>query len=80
MKGGLCMPGTATKNSRRTVQKSKVTFSYYTVQDVMVILGCKRTKAQDAIRELNDELVQKGYMRYPRGRVPKKYFDERHYL
>jgi len=39
-----------------TVKRPEVTEAYYTVKDVMVILGCKATKAQDVIRQLNDEL------------------------
>lgn len=57
--------------------KQEVTVSYYTVQDVMVILGCKQTKAQDVIRDLNNEMVEKGYKRYPKGKVSRKYFNER---
>ena len=29
---------------------------------------------------LNNELEKQGYMRFPQGRVPKKYFEERYYL
>lgn len=29
----------------RQVEKPAVTVSYYTISDVMTILGCKRTKA-----------------------------------
>ncbi len=50
---------------------------YYTVKDVMGILGCKQTKAQDIIRQLNDEMEAKGYMRYPKGKVSRRYFSER---
>lgn len=60
------------------VAQPEVTVAYYTVQDVMKILGCKQTKAQDVIRQLNNEMVEKGYMRYPRGKVSKKYFNERY--
>ena len=59
------------------VLSQDVTVSYYTVADVMQILGCKRTKAQDVVRKLNDETEEKGYMRYPKGKVSKKYFNER---
>ena len=59
------------------VLSQDVTVSYYTVADVMQILGCKRTKAQDVVRKLNDEMEEKGYMRYPKGTVSKKYFNER---
>lgn len=60
------------------VQQPTVTIGYYTVDDVMIILGCKRTKAQDVIRELNEELVEKGYRRWPKGKISKKYFEERY--
>lgn len=59
------------------LQQTVVTIGYYTVADVMKILGVKRTKAQDVIRELNDELEKKGYHKWPRGRISKKYFNER---
>jgi len=59
------------------VINQEVTVSYYTVQDVMKILGCKQTKAQEIIRNLNDEMVKQGYMRYPKGKVSRKYFNER---
>lgn len=59
------------------VAQPEVTVAYYTVKDVMQILGCKQTKAQDIIRQLNDEMEEKGYMRYPKGKVSKKYFNTR---
>lgn len=58
------------------VINQEVTVSYYTVQDVMKILGCKQTKAQEIIRNLNDEMVEQGYMRYPKGKVSRKYFNK----
>lgn len=61
-----------------TVQQPVVTIGYYTVSDVMVMLGVQRTKAQDVIRELNDELENKGYRRWPKGKISKRYFDERY--
>lgn len=61
-----------------TLQQPTVTIAYYTVQDVMTILGVQRTKAQDVIRELNDELESKGYRRWPKGKISKKYFEERY--
>lgn len=63
-----------------TVKGPVVTVSYYTVKDVMEILGCKETKAQDIIRQLNDELEAKGYMRYKKGTISSRYFKERFYL
>lgn len=62
---------------RSAVTQPSVTVGYYTVKDVMVILGCKQTKAQDIIRQLNKEMEEKGYMKYPKGKVSKKYFNER---
>jgi len=62
---------------KSTVIQPEVTVSYYSVKDVMEILGCKQTKAQDVIRKLNDEMVEQGYMRYPKGKVSRKYFNER---
>lgn len=49
---------------------------YYTVKNVMECLKCSNTKAYQIMRELNEELKKKGYMTL-RGRVPKKYFEER---
>lgn len=62
---------------KSAVTQPSVTVGYYTVKDVMVILGCKQTKAQDIIRQLNKEMEEKGYMKYPKGKVSKKYFNER---
>lgn len=53
---------------------------FFDVEDVMLILGIKNTKAYDIIKELRKELVSKGYAEYPAGRIPKKYFCERYYL
>lgn len=60
------------------LNKNNVTVGYYGVEDVMSILGCGRTKAQDVIRELNNELEEKGYRRWPRGKISKRYFNERY--
>ena len=66
--------------SSTPVKRPEVKASYYTVDDVMTILGCKRTKAQDVIRELNDELADKGFKRRKQGTVSQKYFNERFYI
>lgn len=52
---------------------------YYTVQDVMNILGVKETKAYREIRRLNKELEQAGYITIA-GKVPVKKFNERFYM
>ncbi|WP_313578630.1 ICEBs1 excisionase [Lacrimispora sp.] len=72
--------GRSAKNKTEMTLNNTVTLSYYTIQDVMTILGCGRTKASEAVRALNDELEKQGYMRFPRGRVPKKFFEERYNL
>lgn len=74
------MPGRSGKKNTKMALSNTVTVSYYTIKDVMTILGCGRTKASEAVRTLNDELEAKGYMRFPLGRVPKKYFEERYHL
>lgn len=53
--------------------------SFYSVSDVMVILGCKNSKASQVIRDLNEELKNKGYFAFPQGKVSKKYFNEKFY-
>jgi|GEM_PF-1234705 len=72
--------GRSAKKKTEMALNNTVTLSYYTIQDVMTILGCGRTKASEAVRSLNDELEEQGYMRFPLGRVPKKYFHERYHL
>ena len=51
---------------------------YYRVDAVMAMMQVKETKAYAIIRELNNELKEKGKI-VINGRVPKKYFDERIY-
>lgn len=52
--------------------------TYYTCKDVMELLGICQTKAYEVIRQLNKELQAKGYITV-RGKVSKKYFEERIY-
>lgn len=53
--------------------------NYYTVEDVMNLLGVKQAKAYDIMRSLRKELIASGRLieEYPAGRVPKRYFDSR---
>lgn len=51
---------------------------FYTVQDVMNILGVKQSKAYKEIRKLNNELKADGYITIA-GKVPTKKFNERFY-
>ena len=46
------------------------------VREVMEILKCSRSYAYQLIAKLNKELEQKKYL-IVRGRVPRKYFNER---
>lgn len=52
---------------------------YYKVEDVMRLLGVKRSKAYTIMRDLRKELIASGemYSGYPAGQVPKKYFNSR---
>lgn len=52
--------------------------TYYTVEDVKEIMGVAQTKAYRIIKQLNEELEQKGYITVA-GKVSKKYFNERIY-
>lgn len=51
--------------------------NFYTVQDVMEMQGCKRSKASNVICALNKELEEKGYLPIGRGKVVKNYYDKR---
>ena len=48
------------------------------VEDIMEILGISKSAAYKLMRELNEEMVKKGYIAI-RGRVNRKYFEERFY-
>lgn len=49
------------------------------VDDVMELLNISSKKAYEIIRNLNDELTNKGYL-IRRGAVSRKYFMERYYM
>lgn len=48
------------------------------VGDVMQILGISRSAAYKLVRQINSELEKKGYI-VIRGKVSRKYFEERIY-
>ncbi|MFQ9514368.1 MAG: AlpA family phage regulatory protein [Eubacterium sp.] len=48
------------------------------VEDVMQILGISKSAAYKIMRQMNDELVKKGYA-VIRGKISRKYFEERFY-
>ena len=52
--------------------------NYYTVEDVQALLGVSSSKAYQIIRQLNNELKDKGYI-VVMGKTPKKYFNEKFY-
>lgn len=52
--------------------------TFYDVNDIMAICGCKQSKAYSVIRELNSELAAKGFLIF-QGKVNKTYFHERMY-
>lgn len=51
---------------------------YVTAEEAMRILKVSRGYAYRVIRELNEELEKQGY-RVIRGKVPRKYFQEKFY-
>jgi predicted transcriptional regulator len=48
------------------------------VEDVMQILEISKSAAYKIMRQMNDELLKKGYV-IIRGKVSRKYFEERFY-
>lgn len=58
---------------------SKEERSYYTAEDVQVLMGVSRSKAYNMIDGLRQELVSAGklFPGYKAGRIPKRYFNER---
>lgn len=51
---------------------------YYTANEVMEMLGILRGHAYKIVKQLNQELANKGFIVIA-GRVPKKYFAEHYY-
>ena len=75
--------------SRTGMGNAKITFfrrkvvkgmneKFLKVEDIMEILGISKSAAYKLMRELNDEMVKKVYIAI-RGRVNRKYFEERFY-
>lgn len=52
--------------------------NYYSVTEVQEILDVSKSKAYEIIRVFNEELKEKNYL-VLRGKVPKKYFNEKIY-
>ncbi|MCD7814915.1 MAG: helix-turn-helix domain-containing protein [Lachnospiraceae bacterium] len=53
--------------------------SYYTTKDVQELLGVGRDKSYEMVRSMRSELIADGKLTevYPKGRIPKKYFDKK---
>lgn len=51
--------------------------SFLYVADIMKLFSCSKSRAYKVISELNHELERKGFL-YVRGRVSRKYFEERY--
>ena len=68
-----------TKENRHMNESESNNLSYfYTVFDVMTILGVSKSTAYREIKRLNDELEAQDYITI-NGKVPRKYFMERLY-
>ena len=50
----------------------------YMAKDISEILGVSESKSYQFIRQMNEELAEKGFI-VCRGRVPVAYFNERFY-
>lgn len=53
--------------------------TYYTAEDVMMMLGISKSKAYAIIKKTKAEYQQKGMLSpdYPAGKIPKKLINER---
>lgn len=51
---------------------------FLNAEDVSKVLECSKSHAYQVMRQLNDELVEKGYI-VVRGKINAKYFNERIY-
>ncbi len=52
--------------------------SFYTAQDVMILLDVSRDKAYRMIRYMREDLINEGRLakEYPQGKIPKRFFNE----
>ncbi len=51
---------------------------FITASEVAEIMGVSRTKAYQIVREMNNELKEKGYLTI-NGKCPMKYFQQKFY-
>lgn len=50
--------------------------TYVEIADVMVLLGCKKSKAGDYIKKINNKAEEDGGMAFPAGKANKYLFSE----
>lgn len=74
------MPATAKKRRNNIVpmRTKKVEPTFYSSDDVMMLMGVGKRKAQYVIKELREELDGKGFHLPPRGKISRRYFHERY--
>lgn len=63
----------------RDFDRNITKIQFYSVDDVVAILGVSRPKAYAIMRELNMELVEKGFI-VVSGKVSARYFNEKLYI
>lgn len=63
----------------KNFEKSVNTLQFYSVEDVVTILGISRPKAYAIMRTLNMELSEKGFI-VVSGKVSVRYFNEKLYI
>ena len=49
---------------------------YVEIADVMILLGCRRSKASDYIKEINNKARKEGGIAFPAGKANKYLFSE----
>ncbi len=52
------------------------TRAYVKSADVMILLGCRKSKASDYIRKINEKTKKEGGMAFPAGKANKYLFSE----
>ena len=60
-------------------KKAKAKEQFYTIADVVNLLGVKQAKASNIIRDLKEDAIKAGllYKGYPAGKIPKRLLEEK---
>lgn len=66
------------KKSYNMEEKSMGNCLYFTAAEVQEMLGVSRGHAYKVVKNLNEELKEKGYIVIA-GRIPRKYFAQKYY-